>query len=179
MNVITEPYAAFSKQNFEAAMRFINVALEGSQRMLELQLNTAKRAVSDNTKNARALAEAADVEELTEAQASIVRPAFEKALEYSRNAYHIASETQNELNELFGQQISEFNRGLISLLDEAVTANPAGSDFASAAMRTAIAAADTAYDTMAKGVRQANVTTRQTTDIIEANVTGGSKKKSA
>ncbi len=179
MNAIPEQYAGFSKQNLEAAMSFANVALEGSQRMLELQLNTAKRAISDNTKNARALADAADANELTDIQASIVRPAFENSLEYSRNAYHIASETQNELNKLFGQQIAEFNRGLVSLLDKAVTANPAGSDFASAAMRTAIAAADTAYDTMAKGVRQANVTTRQTTDIIEANVTGGSKKKSA
>lgn len=177
MNAIPEQYAAFSRHNLEAAISFANVALEGSQRLLELQLNTAKRAISANAKNAQVLANASEAEELTNIQGSIVRPAVENALEYSRNAYHIASETQNELNKLFGEQMAEFNRGLTSLLDKAVIANPAGSDFAGAAMRTAIAAASTAYDAMTKGVHQASEGAREATEIIEANVSSGGRKK--
>ncbi|MGI9047067.1 MAG: phasin family protein [Burkholderiales bacterium] len=177
MNAIPEQFAAFSKQNLEAAMSFANVALEGSQRMLELQLNAAKRALGDNAKTARALADASDARELTEVQTSIVRPAFETALEYSRNAYQIASETQNELNKVFSQQVSEFNRRLVFLLDKTVTSNPIGSDLASAAMRTAIAAANTAYDTLAKGGRQANENRRHAAEIMGANTSSGGKRK--
>lgn len=173
MNAIPEQYAAFSKQNLEAALHFANVALEGTERILEVQLNAAKRALTDNTKNARALANVNDAKELADVQTAIARPAFESALEYSRNVYQIASETQNELSKLFGQQAAEFSRGVISLLDKAVSSAPAGSDFAVAAMRTAIAAANTAYGAASRSTRQA-------TEALESNnVSTGGKRKTA
>lgn len=173
MNALPEQYAALSKQNLENALSFTNVALEGAERLLEAQLNAAKRALTANTKNARVLADAKDARQLAEVQNAIARPALENVLEYSRNVYQIAAETQSELGKLMSQQAAEFNRAMISLLDKAVSTAPVGSDFALAAVRTAMATANTAYDTMSKNARQL-------TEVAEANVSSAaSKRKSA
>jgi hypothetical protein len=60
-------------------------------------------------------------------------------------------------------QVSELNKNLTLALDEAVKTAPAGSDLAVNALRSAIAAANTAYDSMTKAAKQAG-------EITEANI---------
>jgi hypothetical protein len=59
--------------------------------------------------------------------------------------------------------VAEWNENFSALLDKAVKNAPAGSDVAVAAVKSMIAAANSAYDNMSKVAKQA-------TEIAEANV---------
>jgi adenine-specific DNA methylase len=87
----------------------------------------------------------------------------EKAVAYSRSIYEIATQTQEELTKVFEAQYVEINKNVTSALDKAVKNAPAGSDVAVAAVKSAIAAANSAYDSMSKAAKQV-------AEIAEANV---------
>ena len=55
---------ALNKSNLEAAARFAGVALQGAERILELQLKAAKAAFADSVESAKALASVRDIKEL-------------------------------------------------------------------------------------------------------------------
>ena len=52
-----EQLMALNKANLEIAVRFAGIALEGAERMLELQLKAAKSAFADGVQQAKVLAE--------------------------------------------------------------------------------------------------------------------------
>ncbi len=96
-------------------------------------------------------------------QATLAQPSVEKAVAYSRSIYEIASQTQEEIGKIFEAQFAEANKSVTSALDKAVKNAPAGSDVAVAAVKSAIAAANSAYDSMTKAAKQV-------AEIAEANV---------
>jgi hypothetical protein len=77
--------------------------------------------------------------------------------------YEIATQTQEELSKVVEGQFSEMNKNVATALDKAAKNAPAGSDVAVAAVKSAIAAANSAYDSMTKAAKQV-------AEIAEANV---------
>jgi len=59
-----EQLIALNKANLEVAMRFAGVALQGAERMIDLQLKAAKSAFSDSIESAKALASVQDMHNL-------------------------------------------------------------------------------------------------------------------
>ena len=51
-----EQLIAMNKANLDVAMRFAGVAIEGAERLMDLQLKAAKTAFSDSFEGAKALA---------------------------------------------------------------------------------------------------------------------------
>jgi phasin family protein len=174
-----EQFAALNKANIEATINFAHIALQGTERLLDLQLKAAKDVLAQGVKNAKALTEAKDVQQAIALQSSSAQPSFEKAIGYSRSLYEVASETQAEIAKLFEARFADFNSSFVAAVDQAAKSAPAGSDAAFAAVRNAVAAATSAYDTMTKAAKQVK-------DIAEANVTAatvratnGAKRKAA
>ena len=79
-----EQLIALNKANLEAALRFAGVALEGTERLIDLQLKTAKSVLADGMQNARALASVRDFEQLAALKDTVVQPTFEKATAYAK-----------------------------------------------------------------------------------------------
>ena len=132
------------------------------------QISTTNKAGVDTfmtlaSAHTRALLAVKDVEALVTLQKSLAQPDAEKAATYTRRVYEIATQTQEALSQVVEAQISELNQKLALALDEAVKSAPAGSDLAVNALRSAISAANSAYDSMTKAARQAN-------EIAEANL---------
>src|ERR1700752_3837343 len=74
-----EQLIAWNKANFETAVRFAGIALEGAQRLTELQSRTLKNAFAEGVQQVRALAEIKTPQELAQFKAASVQPAWEKA----------------------------------------------------------------------------------------------------
>jgi phasin family protein len=119
--------------------------------------------LEDSVANAKALLAVKDVQQLVAMQATLAQPAVEKAVAYSRSVYEIATQTQEELSKVVESQFSEMNKTVATALDKAAKNAPAGSDVAVAAVKQAIAAANSAYDSMTKAAKQV-------AEIAEANV---------
>jgi len=158
-----EQIAAANKANVESLLTLANTAFASAERLAALNLNTARNLLEDTVANAKALMSAKDVQELMNIQATLAQPSVEKAVAYSRSIYEIASQTQEEIGKIFEAQFAEANKSVTSALDKAVKNAPAGSDVAVAAVKSAIAAANSAYDSMTKAAKQV-------AEIAEANV---------
>ena len=158
-----EQVSAASKANVESLLTMANTAFASAERLAALNLNTARNLLEDTVAGAKALMGAKDVQELMNIQASLAQPTVEKAIAYSRSIYEIASQTQEELTKVFEAQFAEANKTMTTALDKAVKNAPAGSDVAVAAVKSAIAAANSAYDSMSKAAKQV-------AEIAEANV---------
>jgi phasin family protein len=158
-----EQFAAANKANVETLLFVANTAFASAERLAALNLNTARSLLEDSMSNVKAMLAVKDPQSLMSLQASLAQPAVEKAVAYSRSVYEIATQTQEELGKVLESQVGEINKNVASALDKAAKNAPAGSDIAVAAVKQAIAAANSAYDSMTKAAKQV-------AEIAEANV---------
>jgi phasin family protein len=171
-----EQLIAFNKANLEAAARFAGVALQGAERLVDLQLKAAKEAFADGIENAKALASVKDPRELASLRENLTQPRLDKATALARSFYDVAAATQAEFGKLVETQVSEFNRQVVAALDRMVKNAPAGSDLGIAAMKSAIAAANTAYDSLSKAAKQMTEATQSNLEAVVKQATDGGKK---
>lgn len=160
---VSEQLTSANKASAETFMTIANTAFAGAERLAALNLNAARSFVEDSAANTRALLAIKDVEAMVAMQKSLSQPDTEKATAYSRRVYEIATQTHEALSQVVEAQVSELNKNLGLALDKAAKTAPAGSDLAVNALRSAISAANSAYDSMSKAAKQA-------TGIAEANL---------
>jgi len=134
-----------------------------TEKLVNLNIAAAKAAFQDASESSQTLLGARDVQEFLALANGVSQPTLEKLVGYSRNAYGIASGTSAELTKIFESQLSEANRKVADLVDFAAKNAPTGSEPAVSMFKTAVAAANTAFDTASKAARQA-------TDWAESNL---------
>lgn len=167
-----EQFMQFGKSSLEAALSLANITLQGTERLVGLQLKTAKEALDESIRSAKALSDVRNVQELINLQSTTAQPNLEKVMAYSRSLYEVAAETQTQLSKLLEERMSKVSGDLVAAMDKAVKTAPAGSETAVAAFKSAVAAASTAYDTMSKVAREA-------TDLAINNATAQAAKAAA
>ena len=69
-----EQLMALNKANLEVAMKFAGVAIQGAERIMELQLKAAKTALTGSIENAKTLAAVKDLQELGALKDSLAQP---------------------------------------------------------------------------------------------------------
>ncbi|MFN3983965.1 MAG: phasin family protein [Rhodocyclaceae bacterium] len=158
-----EQFAATNKANIETLLSVANTAFANVERLAALNLNTARSLLEEAMGNTKLLLGAKDAQELVSLQSTLAQPLVEKVVAYNRSVYEIASQSQEEISKLVEVQMAEFNKNLVAALDKAAKSAPAGSDVAVAAVKSAIAAANSAYDSVNKAAKQV-------AEIAEANV---------
>ena len=179
MYVTPEQIVANSKSGVEILLAIANTQFAAYEKFAALNFNATKAAFEDGMNHTKALLNAKDVQELVNLNVAAAQPSLEKFIAYSRSVYELSTQQQGEFTRLCETQAGEFNRSLVGLLDKYAKNAPAGSDVAIAAVKSALAAANSAYDSFAK-------VTKQATEIAEANiaaatsaVTKDGKKKAA
>jgi phasin family protein len=174
MNPLVEQLSSAAQSQIESFSRASEIAIEGVQRVAEIQIQAAKTAVADAVEAGKVWASAKSPQEWIAINSNFIQPSVEKAANYARSIYDTVAGTQAELSKLVEERAAEVNKAFVATLDQAAKSGPAGSEVAVAAVKTALAAANTAYDNITKA-------TKQVVDITEANVVADkpSKKKAA
>jgi phasin family protein len=163
MYVTPEQIQAANKANVETFLAVANAQFAAFEKLASLQANAVKTAFEDSIANTRALLGAKDVQEFVNLQSAFAQPAIEKALSYSKGVYEVATGANAELSKVAERRVAEWNENFVTLLDKVSKNAPAGSDVAVAAVKSMLAAANSAYDNLNKVAKQA-------TEIAEANV---------
>jgi phasin family protein len=171
-----EQLIALNKANLEVAARFAGVALQGAERIVDLQLKAAKVAFAEGIESAKALASAKDPQQFVTLKDNLAQPRLEKATAYAKSMYDAAAATQAEFGKLVEEQVAEFNRQVVAALDKMVKNAPAGSELGIAAVKSAIAAANSAYDNMSKVAKQVTEATQSNFETVAKQTTNGGKK---
>ncbi len=159
-----EQFVAAHKANVETLFGLTNKAFEGVEKLVELNLQVAKAALGEVADNTRAVLSVKDAQELLALQATMLQPAAEKAASYSRHLYDIAAATQAEVAKVAETQMADAQKNFASTVDSALKNAPAGSENAVALVKSAMAAANNAYESVSKAAKQA-------ADVAEANFT--------
>lgn len=160
----TQDFAALSQAQLEKSIRLSNIALAGVERLFSLQLDVARDLLADNTSTLKAFSEVKDVQALVALQQQLAQPVVDKALSVAKSVYEAASSTQAEIGQFVEEQVVEFNKSLVTSLDKAVKQAPAGSEIVVSAVKTAVATAASAYDTVTKTAKKVS------SDFAEASV---------
>ena len=157
-----EQVIASHKANIETLFGLTNKAFEGVEKIVELNLTASKAALSEANAHAQSLLSVKDAQELLALQSGLLQPLAEKTAAYSRHLYDIASSTSTEVSKLAESQIAEAQKKFMSVVDNAVKNAPAGTENAVVMVKSAVAAANNAFDTVQKAAKQA-------ADVAEAN----------
>ena len=167
MFAIPEQFSNATKANFETQFALFSSltakTFESVEKLVALNLSTARAAMADQSNTARQLLSAKDPQEFFHLTASQAQPAAEKAVAYNRQLAAIATGTGAEFSKAAEGQIVEANRKVIALVDEVSKNAPAGSESFVAAVKTAISNANAGYEQFSK-------TTKQAVETIESNV---------
>ena len=156
MSLLTpEQIAAAQKANLESLFGLTTKAFEGVEKLIELNLQVVKSTLTESQENAQRLLSVKDAQELIALQASLSQPVAEKVLSYSRHLYEIASSTQAEVTKVAEAQLAEGSHNMQALFDNLAKNAPAGSESAVALAKSALSAANSAFDSVQKATKQA------------------------
>jgi len=154
MNFTPEQIASTNKAGIEAILGLAHTQFFAFERLSALY-SMHQGAFEEGVGHAKALLNAKDPQEYLNLNAAATQPTMEKAIAYSRSVYEVAAQTNGELAKFLEAQAVEFNKNLVALLDKVSKNAPAGSDVAVAAVKSALAAANTAYESFNKVAKQA------------------------
>jgi phasin family protein len=151
------------KSNVEVLFGLQAKAFEGVEKLVELNLQTAKTALTEAADTTRAALSVKDPQEFFALQAGWFQPIAEKVAAYNRHVYEIAVATNAEVTKVAEAQAADAQEKFMALVDNAVKNAPAGTENAVALVKTAIASATNAFEGVQKAAKQA-------ADVAEANI---------
>ncbi len=158
-----EQVMASHKANVETLFGLTNKAFQGVEKLVELNMTASKAALNEAAAQTSTMLSVRDAQELLALQANMFQPLAEKTASYSRHLYDITSGTAAEFSKAAEAQAAEAQKAFMGLVDNAAKNAPAGSETAVAVMKSTVAAASNALESVQKAVKQA-------TDMVESNI---------
>jgi phasin family protein len=149
------PIADITRTSVDAASRLSRISMDSAERAMAVQLEYAKGAFAQASITAEAFARAKDVQELMALRTRLAENALENLMGYSRSLYEVASTAQSEVSRLAEERMAEFQRNVTATVEEAAKAAPGGGEVAAAAIKSQLAAATAAFDSLTKAAKQA------------------------
>jgi phasin family protein len=158
-----DQFTAANEAAIDQFSYFAKLSIANLEKFAELGLGAARESITQATRHAQSLAGARDVQEMIALNSAAVEPALKRAYSYSRTAYETAAASSDEVKKVLEQNTAQLNKAAIAALEEALKYAPAGSESVVGNIKTAIAAAQSAYDNLA-------AINKQIVDTVEQNV---------
>lgn len=143
-------------------------SIEGFEKLADLNIQAIKASLTESNDQVKAVLGAKDAKSLGDFATTVGQPAVEKFTSYAKHVYEIANETGTEIAKLFEKQLAEGNKQLTATIEALAKNAPAGSEGVVTFVKSAVSAANTAYD-------QVNKAAKQAVELAEANVAAATK----
>ena len=162
MSLTPDQILSAHKANLETLFGLTTKAFESVEKLVDLNMSVAKSTLADAAKTTEAAMGVKDAQELLALQASMFQPLAEKTAAYSRQLYDLTSGTAAEFGKVFESQANEAQKKVTEVVENLSKNAPAGSEAGVAMMKNVVSAANTAFESVQKAVKQAS-------DVAEAN----------
>lgn len=167
-----DQFVSMNKASFEMMQTAARVSMAGFERLASLNLQAARSSFEESADMMKTFLEVKDVKSLSELTTTSMQPTADKVSSYAKHCYDIASETSAELARLVEKQMADGNKQLFAALDSMARNAPAGSEGVVTLVKSAMSAANTAFDQVSRA-------TKQVVEMAEANVVAASKSATA
>lgn len=163
MTIPTEKFVAAQQAAVNSSFNLAKSLFDSSERLVALNLNTARTVLEDGVANLRSLLAAKNPEELIALQTGFAQPATAKTIAYYRSCYDILVQTLEEVARPFEAQIAEASKLVTNELEKASQSAPAGSEVALQALKASLEVANSTYGKLTQA-------TRQVAELAETNL---------
>lgn len=164
MSAIPQQVLARQKAAVNTFVAAQTAVFAGFEKLIDLNLKVVKATLDEVSQKSQQAADLKDAQEVSSFISASAQPSADKAMAYSKHVYDIFAGVQAELSKLAETQIAE-GRQQVSAAVEQLTKNaPAGSESAVAMLKSSLATATSAYDSLTKAAKQA-------ADVAESNLT--------
>jgi phasin family protein len=155
--------AEIQKSQLDTLFAISHTVFDATEKLVDLNLAATKALLEESAERTQVLMGVKDVQELLSVGSSFAQPDLEKVVSYNRNVYGIASGAGADVSKIFETQIAQGNKQVAEMIELASKNTPTGAaEPAVSILKSAMAAANTAYDTLTKATKQA-------VDIAESN----------
>lgn len=127
----------------------------GFEKLVDLNLKVVKASLDEVALRSQQASGVKDAQEAVAFSTNLVQPGAEKALAYGKHVYDIVTGVQTELVKLGEEQIAENQVQISDAIDQWSKNAPTGSEGAVALIKSSLATATSAYDSMTKAAKQA------------------------
>ncbi|MEQ4619288.1 MAG: TIGR01841 family phasin [Corticimicrobacter sp.] len=155
MSAIPQQIADRQKDALETLLAVQNSVFAGFEKLVDLNLKATRAALDDAAAKSKKLAAVKDPQEVSAVTASLVQASPEQALAYGKQVYDIISGVQGELTKLVEARIADNQKLVADAIDQISKNAPAGSESAVALIKSSLATANNAYDSLTKAAKQA------------------------
>ena len=171
-----DQFTAANEAAINQFAQFAQLGLANVERFASLGLEVARESVEQATAHVQSLAGAKDVHEVIALNSAALEPVMKRAYAYSRSVYETAAETNDEVKRALEKQAAELNKAAVAGLEEAFKYAPTGSEAVVDNMKSAFAAAQTAYNKLATMNKQIYDTVEKSVEQNVATVKSATAK---
>jgi len=169
MNNPAEQFMAANKANMEALESTVAKAVMGVEKLVALNMSTAKAAVSESFSTAKAVMSAKTPQELMSLQSELLKPLAEKTIAYFQGVQSLATEGSADIGQQMEAKMAEAQKAFGESVDQLVKSAPAGSEATVAAFQSALSSSQKAIET-------AQATIKKATEAAQANFAAVTKQ---
>ena len=154
--------AEFQKSQLDALFALSHTMFDATEKLVDLNLAATKALLEESAERTQVMLGVKDVQDFLAVGSGLAQPTLEKVVSYNRNVYGIASGAGADFSKIFETQIAQNNKQVAEMIDLASKNTPTGAEPVASMFKSAVAAANTAYDTFNKAAKQA-------ADMAESN----------
>lgn len=180
MSAIPQQVLARQTASLNALIAAQSAVFGGFEKLVDLNMKVVKATLDEVVQKSQQAATLKDPQELAAFGNGLALPGAEKALAYGKHVYDIVAGVQTELVQLAEAQIAEGQQQVNEVVEQLSKNAPAGSESAVAMLKSSLATANSAYESLTKAAKQAaevaesnlnaaaNATFKAATDAAEA-----------
>ena len=160
-----DPFSELQKKNLDAAMHLTQISMENTQKVVELQVDTAKAIFEDTISAMRAMTEAKDGRAAMEIRNKVAQSATERIMSCGRKIADITANTQNEVGRIVSEQFTSGSADMVDGIQRMMQGMPLPGTETMNTVQSAMDSARGAVEQMTKASQEAfssltNITTR-------------------
>lgn len=154
---------ASQKAALDTLFALQNSAFAGFEKLVDLNLRVVRATIDETAQKAQEAVVLEDPQQAVAFATSLAQPSAEKVLAYGKHVYDIVSGVQAEVAKLAEAQIAQNQRQIAETVEHLSKNAPAGAEGAVALVKSSLATANSAYDSLAKATKQA-------VEVTESNI---------
>lgn len=163
MNQLPKEMLETQKSALETMMAVQSTVFTGFEKLVDLNLKVMKATMDEASQKTQEAMGVKDAQEAVAMTSGMVQPSTEKAVAYSKHVYDIVSGVQADLSKLAEGKVAESQKQLSEAVEQFSRNAPNGAEGTVSMIKSSLAQATAAYDSMNKAAKQA-------ADVAEKNM---------
>jgi len=155
MTTLPKEMLESQKAALEAMMAIQGTVFSGFEKLVDLNLKVMKASMDEASQKTQEVMGVKDAQDAVAMSSGLVQPAAEKAVAYSKHVYDIFAAVQTDLTKLTEGKMAESQKHLADVVEQFSRNAPSGSESTVAMLKSTLAQANAAYESMTKAAKQA------------------------